>query len=458
MRGIFCEGIWLFCQTLSLFSGSVLEIRFFEFKFANPCFQNLHDLSAFSCPSRECRYRCILYSPKVLSHLVRCTDLVSMKAFSCLAGVNSSADSFQKHPTLEDEWARVAFSPAIRNFHALVAGVWRCVLCSKMIPSPLWKAIIRGLYRVFRGCDCGSYVSGRVCVWGLYVSWLVYDWGLWMSWRMCDLHKWSLMRMNVWSAQRKFHEDADEPSAKGLYCGVIWSVYRSFAESEAIKDAHLSAAVVYRSGSEAYAAKVCGSHWLKTRTYQSFWVIGPCGDCYVWDIENDVAEVLQRFVRGQMCGDCCVWDVENDDSGELLNSHGDEIRIYRCVWAFAHWFTRAPKSKLSTQASLRLWYTRRLRACPHQRRSAMDPHKRWESFPNFQAEAHLFVLKHLIIEIDVFLLPQAGLKDVAVISNRTGSYQLSFALPEKQMPSGEYKVSARAWITTWYLLRLAACV
>lgn len=61
-----------------------------------------------------------------------------------------------------------------------------------------------------------------------------------------------------------------------------------------------------------------------------------------------------------------------------------------------------------------------------------------------QTEANLFVLTHLIIELDFVLLPQAGLKDVAVISNRTGSYQLSFALPEKQMPSGEYKVSARS--------------
>mmetsp|Transcript_39313 Transcript_39313/g.94800 ORF Transcript_39313/g.94800 Transcript_39313/m.94800 type:complete len:174 (+) Transcript_39313:2-523(+) len=35
--------------------------------------------------------------------------------------------------------------------------------------------------------------------------------------------------------------------------------------------------------------------------------------------------------------------------------------------------------------------------------------------------------------------PKAGLKEVGVMSNSTGSYQVSFALPEDQMPSGEYK-------------------
>mmetsp|Transcript_29910 Transcript_29910/g.21666 ORF Transcript_29910/g.21666 Transcript_29910/m.21666 type:complete len:180 (+) Transcript_29910:1-540(+) len=36
-------------------------------------------------------------------------------------------------------------------------------------------------------------------------------------------------------------------------------------------------------------------------------------------------------------------------------------------------------------------------------------------------------------------VPKEGLSKVAVMANAAGGYQLSFALPEKQMPSGEYK-------------------
>eukprot|EP00287_Rhodomonas_sp_CCMP768_P033231 CAMPEP_0202853734 /NCGR_PEP_ID=MMETSP1389-20130828/90634_1 /ASSEMBLY_ACC=CAM_ASM_000865 /TAXON_ID=302021 /ORGANISM="Rhodomonas sp., Strain CCMP768" /LENGTH=265 /DNA_ID=CAMNT_0049532291 /DNA_START=12 /DNA_END=811 /DNA_ORIENTATION=+ len=36
-------------------------------------------------------------------------------------------------------------------------------------------------------------------------------------------------------------------------------------------------------------------------------------------------------------------------------------------------------------------------------------------------------------------VPKEGLGKVAVMANEGGTYQLSFALPEKQMPSGEYK-------------------
>ncbi len=47
----------------------------------------------------------------------------------------------------------------------------------------------------------------------------------------------------------------------------------------------------------------------------------------------------------------------------------------------------------------------------------------------------------MLQSVDSVVREQEGLGRVAVMANEGGSYQLSFALPEKQMPSGEYKVS-----------------